>query len=132
MSETLLAVVIGGIIGSFSTLASTLISTLTQNRTWKLEKRLEHLRAQRDTLEERSTELLIKLSEGMAENRYDIPMISELLVRMPQPVIERFRGWMAEQNKDEEVAKFAFMDICTEIKKALREIDEQIEKMINV
>lgn len=127
MSEALIGVVIGGLIASIAPV----VSLLTESRRWKLEKRLEHLRAERARLEKFSSETLPKLAEAMARDSYPSSMISDILVLMPKPVGDRFENWMAEKEKDELKGKFAFMDICVEMKKALSDIDRKIGELID-
>lgn len=127
MSEALIGVVIGGLIASIAPV----VSLLTASRRWKLEKKLEHLRAERARFEKLSSEMLPQLAEAMAKNSYPSPMMSDILVLMPKPVGDRFEIWMAEKDKDELKGKFAFMGICVEMKKALSDIDRKIGELID-
>ena len=127
MSETLIGVLIGGLIASFAPL----VTLWAESRRWKLEKKLERLREKRSQLERLSAGILPQLSQAMADNSYPSQMTSEILVFMPGPVSDRFHKWMAENDKDAAKGKLAFMDICVAMKKAMSDVDAEIVQLID-
>lgn len=126
MSETLLGVIIGGLIASIAPIASLISETIR----WKLERRLEQLREERSRLEHLIADVLPQLGDGMAENSYSSHMTSDIFALMPSSVSDKFEKWMAEEQKDELKSKHAFFDIALEMKKCLAEIDRNIAKLL--
>lgn len=127
MSEMLLGVVIGGLIASIAPI----VSLLTESRRWKMEKKLAHLHAERDRLNNLILEMLPKLAHAMAQNSYPSQMTSDIFILMPKTVGDLFEKWMEEEEKDEMKGKHAFLDICVESKKALSDIDKRIADLLN-
>lgn len=127
MSEALIGVLVGGLIASIAPIASLLL----EHRRWSREKRLEHLRKERDRLEMLFREALADLSRAMEQNSYPIQMLADMNVLMPRSVMQRFNEWMEKSDKTDQDRKEAFLEISIEMKSALAELDRKIETAIN-
>nr|HQV12136.1 hypothetical protein [Nitrospira sp.] len=78
-----------------------------------------------------SSEVLQKVVKGMLDNEsYDVDMLSDMMVLMPKPVWKEFHEWMTREDKKSGNAKFTYMKLCVETKKALVEVDEKIKTLI--
>jgi len=126
VSETLLGVLIGGLIASIAPIASLIF----ESRRWKLERRLEQLRGERARLERLIADVLPQLGDGMAKNNYSSSMTSDIFALMPKAVSDKFDKWMAVKPKDDLKSKHAFFDMALEMKKCLAEIDRKIAELL--
>ena len=126
MSETLLGVLIGGLIASIAPIASLIF----ESGRWKLERRLEQLREERARLERLVDDVLPRLGDAMSKNSYPSSMTSDIFALMPKVVSDRFRVWMEEKPKDELKAKHALFDMALEMKRCLAEIDKKIAELL--
>ena len=126
MSDTLIGVIVGGIIASIVPI----INLWLGHKRWKSEASLEYLKSERRNKEELYSEILRKLADSMANNKYPIPMISDIMIFTPRAISDRFYSWMDEKNKDASKAREALLEISVEMKRSLAEIDEQIKQLI--
>jgi hypothetical protein len=128
MSDTLIGVIIGGIIAS----VTPIITLFINNWRWRYEKKLERLKEERQRLEKKFEEILGKIVKGMTEDKFPIEMVSEMMVLMPKDVFDKFENWIKEEDKTPEKAKFLIMEISVAMKKHLAWIDNQIEDLVTV
>lgn len=104
MAETLLGVLIGGLIASIAPIASLVF----ESKRWALERRLEQIREERSRLECLIADVLPKLGDGLEKNSYSSQMISDIFALMPKSVWDKLEKWMEEEPKDESKSKHAF------------------------
>ncbi len=127
MSDTLIGVIIGGLIASISPIASLIIDHLR----WRREARLEYLKGERRRWESKYKETLNRLGQAMKEDNYPSDMITDFLVLMPKDVSDRFSEWMKPEKKSQEEGQHAYLAIALSMKKHLSEIDKQIHELVS-
>ncbi len=123
MSEALIGVVIGGLLSSLGTW----ITLAVQHRRWIAEMRIARLQAKRDKLEATCESILRELASAMANNSYPSSMMSDIDFLCPEPVSKMFEALMADENKDDLAKKNHYYLIARAMKKALKDIDDQID-----
>lgn len=128
MSETLIGVLIGGVIASIAPITSLFF----ESRRWKIERQLEQLKEERRRLERLIEYVLPQLGRDMVQDSYSAHMTSDIVALMPKSVLDRFDEWMFEEDKDEVKSKQALFKIAVEMKKCLAEIDEKISNILNI
>ena len=126
MSDTLIGVIIGGVIASITPL----VMLMLDHRRWQRESELEHLRSERKRLEKIFRENLKRFSKAIAENNYASDMIMDFLLTMPKEVAVKFKEFLADPNKTDSRSKKTYMGIVLSMKKILSEIDSKIENII--
>ena len=126
MSDTLIGVIIGGVIASITPL----VMLILDHRRWQRESELEHLRSERKRLEKLFRENLKRFSKAIAENNYASDMIMDFLLTMPKEVSVKFKEFLADPNKTDSRSKKTYMGIVLSMKKILSEIDSKIENII--
>ena len=126
MSDTLIGVIIGGVIASITPL----VMLMLDHRRWQRESELEHLRSERKRLEKLFRENLKRFSKAIAENNYASDMIMDFLLTMPKEVAVKFKEFLADPNKTDSRSKKTYMGIVLSMKKILSEIDSKIENII--
>ncbi|MGB5747152.1 MAG: hypothetical protein WBM69_09240 [Desulfobacterales bacterium] len=126
MSDTLIGVIIGGVIASITPL----VMLILDHRRWQRESELEHLRSERKRLEKLFRENLKRFSKAIAENNYASDMIMDFLLTMPKEVAVKFKEFLADPNKTDSRSKKTYMGIVLSMKKILSEIDSKIENII--
>jgi hypothetical protein len=126
MLDTLVGVIIGGLIAS----TSPIIMLFLDHRRWQRQTTLEHLRFKRKRLEDIFRENLKRLSKAIRENNYPSDMIMDFILTMPQDVSEKFKSFLADPNKTDAKCKNAYLNIFSTMKKILFDIDNEIENII--
>lgn len=126
MGDQLLGVVVGALIASLMPA----ITLWFEFRRWKLEKRLEHYRVERDRLERLFEELRVKLVAGMSKNSYPIDMIATLMHRCPDNVCKAFTQMMEHKDKTEKDYREHHLNIASEMNISLGQIEAKIEHEI--
>ncbi len=127
MSEAIIGVVIGGLL----TGSGTWFAMWVQHKKWKTEQNIRILENKRNRLEDLSKTTLEELSKGMANNSYGSDMMSNIEILFPDHVTKKFGEFMEKEDKTELDLKHGFYDIALEIKKALSDIDEEIESLLS-
>lgn len=127
MSETLLGVIIGGVIASITPIA-TLIYDFYK---WKKEIKINNLRRKRDELDKLFKEVHDKLNEGMTKNSFSSEMISNFEFIFPTKVFEAFDSMMKEKDRSDDNMRKHFYFIMRAMKECLAEIDENINKILS-
>ena len=128
MNETLIGVFVGGLIASIAPITTLIID----HKRWKKETILEYLKSERNRLNENFEKTLEKLSKAMAENSYPSDMTSEIMIMMPKNVSDIFIEFIEDKDKTENKMKNTYLDLAVEMKISLKEIDEKIEKLIEI
>ncbi len=125
MSDTLIGVIIGGLIGSIAPFSTLVLGHFR----WKRESKLEYLKSERVRLEGLFEKTLEQFAEGMKANSYSSDMSSDIMILMPSEVTERFLDFMRDEEKTELKCKHAYMAL--EMKKALSSVDTEIRKLVS-
>ncbi|MDX2439625.1 MAG: hypothetical protein QNK40_03665 [Desulfobacterales bacterium] len=126
MSDTLIGVIIGGMIASITPL----VMLILDHRRWQRESKLEHLRSERKRLERMFRENLQRLSKAISKNSYPSDMMMDFLLTMPKEISILFKEFLADPNKTDSRCKKAYMSIVLSMKKTLSEIDSKMENII--
>ena len=126
MSETLLGVIIGGLIAS----VTPIIMLILDYRRWQRQAMLEQLRLERERLEKIFRANLKKLSQAFAENSFPSDMIMDFILTMPKEVSIKFKEFLADPDKTDAKYKKAYIGLVSSMKKALSDIDSRIEDII--
>lgn len=127
MSDTLIGVIIGGVIGSIAPFSTLVLGHFR----WKRESKLEYLKLDRVRLEGLIEKTLKQSAEGMKQNSYSSDMSSDIMILMPSEVSEKFLDFMRDDEKTELKCKHAYMDLALEMKKALSAVDAEIRKLVS-
>lgn len=127
MSDTLIGVLIGGLIGSIAPFSTLVLG----HYRWKRESKLEYLKSERLRLEGLFEKTLKQLGEGMKKNSYSSDMSSDIMILMPSEVIKQYLEFIADKDKTELKCKHAYFDLALAMKKILASIDADIRKLIS-
>lgn len=131
MSETLWAVIIGGIIA----IAATIPPLIYSHYRWKKEKKLEHLMAKRkDTLEQYML-VLNKLPDYIqGEGDWDWNMASLICLGLTEEITKEIHD-VVEKIKDKKIKEEEVLGIyglfSTPMRKSLDEIDKKINELMS-
>lgn len=127
MSEVLIGVLIGGLIGW----VSPLLTLKYAERRWKFEARVAHLKSERQRMEVLYERNLPLFAEGAAGNSYSSNMSSDMLVLMPKEVMDIFLAHMADKDKTGEKLKSTYLELAAAMKRDLRARDAEVWKLLN-
>lgn len=125
LSPELIGVIIGGCIGIAG---SAMIATLDW-RKWRLDRKSQHLKAERDRYEKIFQELSAAITKGMETDTYDIAAITSLHARTPQNVIKAFEAMMGDKDRGAEAKRAHFLKISLAMQVELLKIDGEIKKL---
>lgn len=127
MSDTLIGVIIGGIIGSAVPLANLFFN----HYHWKRETKVEYLRSERMRLEKLFDETLNTFAESLKTEKYSSDMYSDIMMFMPKDVLDQFMEFILDKGKDDKKRKFAYADLAIAMKKVLKDIDLEIKQILS-
>lgn len=127
MSDTLIGVVIGGIIASIAPVFTLVID----HRRWRRESKLTYLVSERKNLEELYRKNLKRFSKAISENSFSSAMISDFLLAMPKEVSSIFKTFMADPDKTDKKCRQSYVSLAGAMKKSLAEIDNKINAIIS-
>ena len=126
MLDTLLGVIIGGLIAS----VTPIVMLILERRRWQRQSTLEQLRFERKRLEKIFRENLKRFSKAIAENSYPSDIIMDFILTMPNEVSVIFKEFLADPNKTDEKSKKVYLNVFSTMKKILSDTDKRIENMI--
>lgn len=132
MSETLLGVIIGGVIGSVGTFASLFI----QNKQWKKEKHIELLKSRRADLERLYRELTPILYEKTSPTRVFGNIISVYGVSIPNEILKAIIeiGTLENEGKGDEDTKAEHLlktaEVIFKMRASLEKLDKEIADLL--
>ena len=127
MSDTLLGVIIGGLIASITPI----VMIILDHRRWQRQSKIEQLRFDQRRLERIFRGNLKRFSKAITENSYPSDMIMDFILTMPQEVSAKFKEFLADPNKTDEKCKKAYINVVSSMKKILYDIDSKIENLIS-
>jgi len=127
MSDTLLGVIIGGLIASITPI----VMIILDHRRWQRQSKIEQLRFNQRRLERIFRGNLKRFSKAITENSYPSDMIMDFILTMPQEVSTKFKEFLADPNKTDEKCKKAYINVVSSMKKILNDIDSKIENLIS-
>jgi hypothetical protein len=127
MSDTLLGVIIGGLIASITPI----VMIILDHRRWQRQSKIEQLRFDQRRLERIFRGNLKRFSKAITENSYPSDMIMDFILTMPQEVSTKFKEFLADPNKTDEKCKKAYINVVSSMKKILNDIDSKIENLIS-
>ena len=129
MSETLWAVIIGGVIAS---IAPT-ISLYYENRKLSKDLKIQRLREKRAKLESTFQKIIERLDQSIEENDYSMDLVSDFQFLVPKNVDDAFIKFLEIRDKkaDKDDTMFHHYTIIGEMKNSLAKIDNEIDCAIN-
>ena len=126
MLDTLLGVIIGGMIAS----VTPIVMLILDRKRWHRQSTLEQLRFERKRHEKIFRENLKRFSKAIAENSYPSDMIMDFILTMPNEISIIFKEFLADPNKTDEKPKKTYLNVISSMKKILSDIDKKIENII--
>jgi hypothetical protein len=126
MSDTIIGVIVGGLIAS----VSPIITLYWESKRWKREKLVEQLRRDRSKLESEYQLTLVEIHKGIENNFYSTDMVVNALVLMPKPVATAIDNFISEKNRTKERLKNLYENIHIEMKVSLLKIDGKISNAL--
>jgi len=128
MSETLLAVIIGGVLGG----GFSMVVLIVEHHRWKKEFKIQYLQAERRRREEQCEKIRNHFSEGLATGKWSAQLVSEWILRLPKEVGSRIcktcQGINFDQTSTEE-KKNLYVEVVCILGEFMAEIDKEIEKL---
>jgi len=126
MSETLIGVLIGGLLSSLGTW----ITIAVQHRRWAIETKIARLNAKRERLEVAYERTLDSVRNGVNTDFYSSNMMSEIEILFPDAVSKAFNELMDEKDRSEFKIKMHYYNIALAMKKSLKSIEDKIDAQV--
>jgi gas vesicle protein len=127
MIDTIIGVIVGGVIGSFIPLVTLFI----EHYRWKRNAKLDYLKSERSRLEQLFNKTLKSLSSEMGENSYSSDTISDIILLMPKEISDRYSKFLDEKKKTVASRKLVYMELTVAMKKTLADIDKEIKELVS-
>ena len=136
MSETLWAVIIGGLIAAIGGAVATIPSLFFNERRWKKEKKLEYLITERNRRKEQYKYFASKFPEAIEKNLSDDEILAEFYIDIPEKIQKIIHSWVKEiPNFRQESKKVDTTDLIFQMtesmKESLDEIDKEIKELMS-
>ena len=97
---------------------------------WKLEAKLTYLRSERDRFDALYEKTLQSLAERSEERIFSSNMLADILVSMPQEVVDEFHKY-AEPNEIEHFErKKRYLELVAAMKRDLKAREKQIFELL--
>ncbi|MFY0683841.1 MAG: hypothetical protein JXR20_04760 [Balneola sp.] len=125
MSETLIGVIIGGLIAW----VAPLITLRFTERKWRFEAKLAYLKSERDRYEKLYEVNLERFAAGVKVNSYSSEMAAEIFSLMPEEIGYYYDTWMAVKDKNDQKRKVAYLEMASLMKKDLARRNEEISDL---
>jgi gas vesicle protein len=122
MSETLIGVVIGGLIAW----VAPLMTLRFNERKWRFESKLNFLKTERDRLEQLYERNLERFGRGLSEDAYSSEMTAEMFAMMPKEISEIYQKWISDSDKTDIDRKTVYLDLATAMKHDIARRDREI------
>ncbi len=127
MSETLIGVIVGGLIASISPIAQLIYN----HYHWKRETRIAYLKEERVRLEQRKDQVIEMVIESLDRNTISSNFAAELEVHMPRPAAKLYQEYLDNEDTSEKTKKELIFSITIEMSQAIADIDEQIKNLLS-
>ena len=125
MSETLQGVLIGGFIG----LLMPLITLRSTNSKWEKEKQLERLKQKKEHYKAAFDKAADKLAEFI-ETRMMSTDVLDFDISFPKEVSKAFKIMIEDDDKSPEKTRGNYWLLIASMKKYLKSLDDEIDKII--
>ncbi len=127
MDETLQGVIVGGLIASLATFGTLFF----QYKQWKKTKKIEQMRIKRARMEEVFSKIWRMTEENMKSGDFDTDVYTDVLLLCPENVKMVYNDFVKKDDLTEDDKLYHQTCISVEMKKALSEIDDEIEREIS-
>ena len=131
MSETLWAVIIGGIIAVIGGIVATIPTLVFNERRWKKEKKLEHLRAERRHKEEQYIQILSELPDFIEKGGDDRGILTRLFLVFPVDIGKELGSLLKQTEGKRLDRKAVYPQITSSVREILEDIDKEINKLMS-
>ena len=126
MNETLLGVLLGGLIGWIAPL----MTLKYGERRWKFEAKLAYLKSERDRFEALYERTVETLNASEDPRIFSSNMLADIIVLMPEEVVSKFDEYAASGGMEEFETKKRYLELVAAMKRDLRERDNSISKLL--
>lgn len=125
MNDTLLGVLVGGLIGWIAPLLTLQYS----ERRWKFEAKLSHLKSDRAKFETLYERTVASLEEREDEKMLPIKMLADIIVLMPEEVRNAFDLYVDAGIEDASTVKVKYLELIAAMKRDLKQRDVAINAL---
>ena len=125
MNDTLLGVLLGGLIGWIAPL----LTLRYGERRWKFEARLSHLKSERDRFESLYERTVSSIEENASDGTLSIKMLADITVLMPEEVRNAFDLYVESGQKSGTKEKVKYLELVAAMKRDLKARDNAINAL---
>lgn len=125
MNDTLLGVLVGGLIGWITPLLTLRYS----ERRWQFEAKLNHLKSERDKSESLYERTVVALEERNDDKLLSIKMLADITVLMPEEVRTAFDLYIESSVEDISESRVKYLEFIAAMKRDLKQRDSAINAL---
>ena len=126
MNDTLIGVLVGGLIGWIAPLLTLRYS----ERRWKVEALVTLLQLERERFGGIYETALKTFAAGATEDSYSSNMTADFMVLMPRDIGDIYLGHMNDREKSEQKNKSTYLELAAAMKRDLKARDEAIKSLL--
>ena len=116
MNDTLLGVLLGGLIGWIAPL----LTLKYGERRWRFEAKLNHLKSERDRYESIYEKTVESIEKGAGERMLSIKMLADIIVLMPEEVRNAFDAYVESDGEIGSRDKGKYLELIAAMKTDLK------------
>jgi len=129
MSQTLWAVIIGGVLGG----GFSLVVLIVEHHRWKKEFKIQYLQAELTRREKQCEKIRNYFREGIDRDSWAPELLPACWIRLPKKVSERITEvWQRIDHSQKQGQLDLFQKVLIILGEYMSEIDEQIEKLSGI
>jgi hypothetical protein len=126
MENQLLAVLLGAAVASIVPL----VTLRTTHAQWRLEKRIDLLRRQKEDLEHMYAEIFEQLPRALHEKSYPITMMGKISVLASQEVRKLYYDHMDSKERDEAKMKHLLLEMAVASNRHIASVEQEIATLL--
>ena len=125
MSDSLIGVLIGGLIGALIPL----LNLHYEDKKWRRQSKLEWLKSEKIRLEEVYRDITGRILIALPNKEYPLDLLSDISAFLPEAARTKFFDYLEQRTKEPMDMKVLYLEISIELKREIAETENKIKDM---
>lgn len=128
MSETLLGVIIGGLIGSIASL----INLCFEWKKWRENKQIELYKARREKIENMLKIVIKNIDTAINTGDWTVDLYADMYAYLPNSINREILNLIREEDRTTENLRKHYIGVRLAMNEYLKEIDGKIDRLVGI